>query len=59
EAYITGRTLSIRFRLEEKKPQMQVHSTTLVASLLGAIASAFSPRTNIRSKYGMPEEVIE
>lgn len=59
EAYITGRTLSIRFRLEERKPQMEVHSTTFVASLLGAIVSAFASRPNIRSKYGMPEEEIE
>jgi hypothetical protein len=59
EAYITGRTLSIRFRLEEKKSKMEVHATNLIPSLLSAIVSAFSPRPNIRSKYGMPEVEIE
>ncbi len=55
EAYIKGRTMTIRFRLEEQKAKAELHAVTFVTATLASIVSAFAPRPGIRAKYGMQE----
>lgn len=59
ETYITSRTLTIRLLLREQAPTTELRAASYYATILSAIASVFTPRENIRAKYGMPEAMIE